>query len=131
VAIIEYTPVDDFDLSPYQAGEPKSVWSELWPSQQASLRRLVYDVEVGDVIYVKQGPMIVGKGVVTGPYHFDRRNRITDRKGVPWQHQRPVEWDPAFPSVRVVIGLQQVVTVVPLTPDDVNMVECAVSREEE
>lgn len=125
VAIIEYTPVDDIDLSRYPAGEPRSAWSRLWPSQRASLRRLAYEMEPGDVIYVKQGPMIVGKGVVTGPYHFDRRNRIIDGDGVPWQHQRPVRWDPKFRPVRVRIGRPQVVTLVPLTTDDVRVVERA------
>ncbi len=61
VAIIEYTSVDDIDLSRYPAGEPRSAFSQLWSSQQASLNRLVHEVAVGDVIYVKQGPMIVGK----------------------------------------------------------------------
>ncbi len=129
VAIIEYTPVDNVDLSRYPAGEPRSAWSQLWPSQRASLRRFVYDMEEGHVIYVKQGPMIVGKGVVVGPYQFDGRNRITDRDGTPWQHQRPVKWEAEFAPVRVTIGIQQIVTLVRLGTDDVKLVEHAVKRQ--
>jgi len=128
VAIIEYTAVDNVDLSRYPAGEPKSAWSQLAPSQQMSLRRLAYEMEPGDVIYVKQGPMIVGKGVVTGPYYFDKDNRITDPGGTPWQHQRPVNWDSSFPQVHVQIGQPQIVTLVPLTTEDVRVVEQAAKR---
>ena len=129
VAIIEYTPVDDIDLSDYPAGEPTSAFEQLWPSQRASLNRLVHDVAVGDVIYVKQGSLIVCKGVVTGPYFFDRENRITDPDGTPWQHQRPVHWDESFRPVRIQIGRQQIMTLVPLNPKDVLRVERAASRQ--
>jgi hypothetical protein len=70
VAAMEYRPLDDIDLSRYPEGEPRAAWKKLAPSQQTSLKRLVYDMAEGDVIYVKEGPIIVGKGVVTGPYHF-------------------------------------------------------------
>lgn len=125
VAIIEYTPVDDIDLSRYADGEPRSAWSQLAASQQASLKRLVYKMEAGDVIYVKQGRMIVGRGVVAGPYRFDKKNRIKDPDGTPWQHQRPVRWTPGFPEVPIQIGRQQAVTLVPLADDDVKRVEQA------
>lgn len=76
VAVIEYGPVDDVDLSRYSPGEPRAAWSQLAPSQQASLRRFVYEMDVGDLIYVKQGPKIAGKGVVTSHYQFDKKNRV-------------------------------------------------------
>jgi hypothetical protein len=122
--------VDNIDLSRYAAGEPRSAWSQLWPSQRASLRRFVHEVEAADTLYAKQGPMIVGKGVVTGPYQFDKRNRIKDLNGVPWQHQRPVKWDPEFRPVRASIGIQQIVTLVPLATDDVKLVEQALRRQQ-
>jgi Zn finger protein HypA/HybF involved in hydrogenase expression len=126
VAAIEYSSVDDIDLSRYPEGEPKEAWSELAPSQQASLKRLVYEMDEGDIIYVKQGPMIVGKGVVAGPYRFDKKNRIQEPNGAFWQHQRRVDWVPAFPEVRVQLGQQQAVTLVSLTAEDVEGVEQAV-----
>jgi hypothetical protein len=110
VAVIEYGPVDDIDLSRYSEGEPRSAWSQLAPPQQTSLKRFVYEMQEHDVIYVKQGPMIVGKGVVTGPYRFDKKNRIQDPNGTPWQHQRRVTWEAGFPEVRIQIGPQQVMT---------------------
>ena len=126
-AAIEYSSVDDIDLSQYSEGEPKTAWSELAPSQQASLKRLVYEMEEGDVIYVKQGPMIVGKGVVAGPYRFDKKNRIQEPDGAYWQHQRRVDWIPAFPQIQIQLGHQQAVTLVPLTHEDLESVEQAVA----
>jgi hypothetical protein len=126
VAVIEYSPVDNIDLSRYSEGEPRSAWSQLAAPQQTSLKRLVYEMEVGDIVYVKQGPMIVGKGVVAGPYQFDKKNRIQDRSGTPWQHQRRVIWTPGFPEVPIQIGRQQVMTLVPLSGQDVERIEQAV-----
>jgi hypothetical protein len=125
VATIEYTPVDDIDLSAHSEGEPRSAWSQLAAPQQASLKRFVYEMDEGDIIYVKQGPKIVGKGEVDGPYRFDRKNRIRDPDGVPWQHQRRVNWTAGFPAVPVQIGQQQAMTLVPLTSDDIKQVEQA------
>src|SRR6266404_3591423 len=114
VAAIEYGPVDDIDLSGYSEGEPKAAWSQLASSQQASLKRLVHRMDKDDVIYVKQGPRIVGKGIVTGPYQFDKHNRIQEPNGAYWQHQRPVRWDPDFQERGIVLG-QDIVTVKPLS----------------
>jgi hypothetical protein len=125
VAFIEYSPVDDIDLSRYPEGEPKSAWSQLARPQHTSLKRLLRDMQKGDVIYVKQGSEIVGKGLVTGPYRFDKRNRVRDPEGTPWQHQRPVRWTPGFPAVPILIGRQQAMTLVPLTAKDVERVEQA------
>lgn len=123
IAVIEYGPVDDIDLSQYSEGEPRSAWSQLAPSQQASLKCLVYEMKKGDAVYVKQGPMIVGKGVVKGNYRFDTSNRVHDPDGTSWQHQRRVRWTPGFPEVPIQIGHQQAVTLVPLAGDDINRVE--------
>jgi hypothetical protein len=71
VAAITYRPLARVDLSKYPQGEPKDLWAKLQPSQSASLKRIAYEMKKGDVIYVKEGPMIVSRGVVTGPYKFD------------------------------------------------------------
>lgn len=128
VAVIEYTPVDDLDLSQYSPGEPKTAWSQLAPSQSVSLRRFVVEMAVGDVIYVKQGQRIVGKGVVASDYFFDKKNRIKGPDGTPWQHQRRVEWVAGFPELPVKVGKQQVVTLISLTKEDVGIIERAVGN---
>ena len=43
VATIEYSSVDDIDLSDYSEGEPRSAWSNLAAPQQTSLKRFVYE----------------------------------------------------------------------------------------
>jgi len=128
VAVIEYTPVDDIDLSRLPAHEPNDVWRQLAPSQAASLKRFVYEMDIGDTIYVKQGPKIVGKGTVSSRYKFDRKNRIVGADGTPWQHQRRVDWVPGFPEVNAKMGRQQVVTLVPLTDSDIEEIEKACKR---
>jgi hypothetical protein len=125
VAAIGYGPVDDIDLSAFPEGEPRRAWSDLAAPQQTSLKRFVYEMDEGDTIYVKQGPKIVGKGVVEGPYRFDKTNRIGYPDGTPWQHQRHVNWIAGFPEVPIQIGRQQAMTLVPLTGDDVKLVEQA------
>jgi len=64
VAAITYAPVSKFDLTHYPAGEPKELWTQLAPTQKLSLRHLAYDMKKGDIIYVKEGKTIVGKGIV-------------------------------------------------------------------
>jgi hypothetical protein len=76
----------------HRVGEPKDLWQQLASSQKASLRRLTYEMQRGDVIYVKQGPVIVDKGIITGGYKFDSQFRLIDPYGVPWAHQVTVDW---------------------------------------
>jgi len=122
VAAITYWPLGDVDLSRHAKGEPRDLWAQLQPAQKASLRRVAYEMQAGDIIYVKQGPQIVGKGVVKGPYFFDRRARIVDRYGTAWRHQVPVEWAPDFPTVRVLLGAEPL-TVKQLTQAEVDQIE--------
>ena len=96
------------------------------PTQKASLRRLAYEMTPGDVIYVKQGPMIVDKGIVTGPYMFDSRFRLADPGGTPWAHQLPVDWSRQFTPVRRLFGAEQL-TVKPLSVADVEQIERVVA----
>ena len=50
-------------------------YDEIWrtkgvsaPSSQGSLKKVAYKMKKGDIIYVKQGPYIAGKGVITEEY---------------------------------------------------------------
>lgn len=125
VATIEYRPFDDFDLTSYSVGEPRSRWAKLRGSQSHSLNRFVHKMEVEDIIYVKQGPAIVAKGVIKGPYFFDKKDTIIDPYGTPWQHQRKVRWTRYRTEIPIQIGYAPNVTVVPLDSDDVRRIEKA------
>jgi hypothetical protein len=126
VAIIEYTPFDGVDLSRYPRGQPKAKYSQLsGTAQHASLKRFVYDIDEGDVIYVKEGPEIVARGIVDSDYFFDKKNTIVDDDGIPWQHQRKVIWTPFIPAVRIQLGSPQIYTVCPLDARDVKRIEKA------
>jgi len=127
VAAITYDPLSETDLSKYSKGEPKDLWERLEPTQKASLRRVVYEMKAGDVIYVKQGPKIIDKGIVKGPgkgnaYYFDSGFRLCEPNGTPWAHQVAVDWSTDFPEIRMLLGGEQV-TVKELSPDEVRKVE--------
>jgi hypothetical protein len=130
VAAITYDPLIETDLTKYPKGEPKDLWERLEPTQKASLRRVGYEMKAGDVIYVKQGPKIIDKGIVKGPgkgnaYYFDSGFRLREPSGTPWAHQVAVDWSTDFPEIRMLLGGEQV-TVKELSPDEVTKVEEAV-----
>lgn len=84
VAAVAYDPQQNTDLSRFPPMEPEELWSELYPSQKASLRRVAYEMKRGDIIYVKSGRKIVCRGKVTGAYQFDRpgiANRLVEPNG--------------------------------------------------
>jgi hypothetical protein len=118
VAAITYYPLSETDLTNYPYGEPKELWAQLEPSQKASLRRLTYEMKKGDVIYIKDGPKIIGRGIVGGDtkraYQFDSKHRIRDLNGKSWPHQVPVEWENDFTPINVRFGAE------PLTVKELN-----------
>jgi hypothetical protein len=83
VAAITYEPLMKTDLSKHHEREPRRLWNQLKQTQKESLRRVAYEMNRGDVIYVKQGPMIIYKGIVTGPYKFDRQIDLAPAKRIP------------------------------------------------
>lgn len=121
IAIIQYGPVNDIDLSQYPVGEPREAWKQLGRTPQTSLRRFCGEMQEGDTIYVKSGPKIVGRGTVDGPYYFDAAERV-QHDGEVWQHQRKVIWDKNVPEVDNPTK-QNIVTVKPLTAADVRKIE--------
>lgn len=124
IAAITYRALARTDLREHSLGEPKRLWAKLYPSQKASLRRLAREMRKGDTIYVKQGPMIIGKGIVIGDYRFDSSLSFLDRYGIPWSHQRPVMWDASFTPVRVLLGSEPL-TVKLLSPADIQSLRSA------
>lgn len=123
VAAITYRALANVDLSKYSPGEPKESWKQLAPSQKVSLRRVAYEMKKGDVIYVKDGPKIVNKGLVQESYHFDSEHRIIDPNGTPWSHQVPVKWLADFPEIEgILLGAEQY-AVLKLTTEQVKSIE--------
>jgi hypothetical protein len=52
------------------------LWDQLKPTQKASLPRVAREMKPGDVIYAKQGPQIIDKGIVRAAYAFDSLLRL-------------------------------------------------------
>jgi hypothetical protein len=131
VAAITYDPIANTDLTNVRRDEAYGSWNQLASAQKASLSRVAYEMKAGDVIYVKEGPTIIGRGTITGrygsrAYTFDHAHRIIDFHGVPWNHQVPVEWSGDFPSVRMAVGRNQRFTVEPITEAEARKIESAV-----
>jgi hypothetical protein len=127
VAAIQYDPVQDIDLSKYPQSEPHSAWSKLENTQKASLRRVAYEMQKGDIIYLRDGKRIVSRGTILGSYQFISQSKIIDSQGTPWQHQIPVEWDVDFPEVENTLGSDQV-TVKLITPDQIERITASVDN---
>ena len=110
VAAISYDPVDDKDLSGYtfiESDIPEG-WEQLKPTQKGNLKNFVCKMQKGDIIYVKEGCKIVGRGVVKKPYFFDRERRVIDNYNYAWSHQVRVSWEPDFPEIDIVLGADQI-----------------------
>jgi hypothetical protein len=127
VAAITYYPLHKTDLSKYSKGEPKKLWAQLEPAQKASLRRVAYEMKADDVIYVKQGPKIVGKGVVQGSYYFDSKFGLKSPKGFPWAHQVPVKWESDFPETKILLGAEPL-TVKELSHDNIRNLKATIGK---
>ena len=121
LAIIQYDPMNDIDLSLQHVDELKDQWDMLQGTQRTSLKRFVYDMKPGDAIYVKCGPEIVCKGEIKSDYVFNSKNPVT-HDGVAWQHQRKVSWVRGLPEVENPTN-QNIVTVKPLMAADVSAIE--------
>src|SRR5262245_55806974 len=102
----EYHPVEKIDVPQYSSGEPTAASEQLTPVQRQSLQRFVYEIKEGDAIFVTEGPKIVCKGVVTGPYQFDKVGRIKSATAH-WRHQRSVKCYSDYPEVVFQLSNQQ------------------------
>ena len=129
VAAITYEPVADVDFSAHPTAHPTPGWYQLRPVEIGCLRHFINDVEVGDTIYAKEGPAIVGRGTVTGSYEFDAGGPIVPPNGrTAYHHQRRVQWDPDFQPVNVQVGHPPIQTILELGPADVARIEGAHQR---
>jgi nitroreductase len=101
VAAISYTPIDSIDLSNFPGKkEPVRLWKKLSSSQQSSLFKAANEMQIGDVIYAKEGTEIVGRGRVMGHYKYGLNKKILSPGGYLWPHQIPVFWDRSFKRYR-------------------------------
>jgi len=90
---------------------------------------MAYEMEPGDVIYVKEGSAIIDRGVVTGRYRFDAQARIKEPGGTPWAHQVAVDWSQGnFPQRNLLLGAEQL-TVKELTDGEVEQIEVTVPNQ--
>jgi len=129
VAAITYRPLADVDLSQYPEGEPKELWDELPNACKGFLHRVVYNMKPGDVIYVKEGNEIAGKGTVMGPYHFDYDRNIVapGDEDIPFVHQVPVDWELDFRPLSILLGSEPS-TVLELTGERLRRLEEAIEK---
>lgn len=93
------------DCSRYTVDEFDEIWRKKDPknsSARNSLKNLAYRMRINDIIYVKQGPMIVGRGKIISGYKYD--DRLMKKHGIPWEHCVKVRWDKNFKPVRARLG---------------------------
>ena len=76
-------------------------------SSQGSLKNFAYKMKKGDIIYVKEGPYIAGKGVITKEYDYDPN--ILNGTEARWEHFVKVDWKKDYPKIRLVLGADQLI----------------------
>jgi hypothetical protein len=76
VATITYNAVADIDFSQHPTDQPTPGWAGLQPAEKGCLRHFVRGMAAGDLIYVKEGPLIVGRGIVISNYQFNAADPI-------------------------------------------------------
>jgi len=128
IGVIQYGEVQNVDLSVYSKHNLPSEWADLGRTQKTSLSRFDFDMKPRDIVYVKSGPTISGKGIVDGPYYFDAGN-VFQVDGHPWQHQRKIRWLDV-PEVSNPTD-QNIVTVKPLNSSDVSAIERQYGKHDE
>jgi hypothetical protein len=128
IAALTYCPVAAFDFTGRHLPDAPG-WAGLEASEKGCLRYFVFDMQPGDVIYVKEGDTIVGRGVVVGPYQFDNSSPIVVEGGkCAYHHHRRVRWGNDFVPVKVRVGQPQITTLLQLCPADVEAIETAAQR---
>ncbi len=88
-----------------------------------SFKNLVYRMQVGDIIYAKQGPYIVGRGVIKSGYQYDPN--ILKGSKARWEHFVRVDWEENFESVPILLGAERI-TILPLSKERVRLLENAI-----
>ena len=103
------------DCSKLTENEYDNLWRRKDPKNttgRASLRNVAYRMKIGDMIYVKQGPYIVGRGKVTSGYQHNPR--ILKGTASEWEHFVKVDWETDFHPIKILLGAE-LTTVLPLS----------------
>lgn len=134
IAAITYDGIGETDFSAVPEKDASAIWANLSVSQKSSIHALVYEMRGGDVVYVKQGPNIVGKGVIRGvpgqrAYAFNAASRrLVDPNGFPWLQQVRVAWANDFVPVEITVGTNQRFTIQAIDAADAERVDGTVER---
>lgn len=108
IAAYSYDCVERVDLSKYKKNGPRPEgWQYLKGSAPSSLIKVAFEMKKGDIIFVKEGKEIVGRGVVQGGYRFIG-NKLKDKRGGWWSHAVPVKWDKEFTPLTIKLGADQI-----------------------
>lgn len=99
VAVVTYEPLHGVDLTRHAYKEPAHLWKRLAPAQNFALSAVAYHMKPGDIVYAKEGPYIVGQGIVASKYRFDPG--ILRTAEVDWGHHLKVRWQADFPEGRI------------------------------
>lgn len=126
IAAITYDVVKDLDLSPFDRKNKPAVWRPQPKFSPGSMSQFAFDIEVGDLIFVKdsKNKMIVGCGRVDGgpigsrAYRFEQANPVVTPSGYPWRHYVNVTWLEDFKPIPHV-ARAPLITVLKLNDDEV------------
>lgn len=117
------------DCSKLSKGQYHQIWRSKWPqgtNPQASLRRLAYEMNPGDIIYVRNGlHEIVGKGKIIGGYKYDPN--ILGLTG--WDHYVRVDWEKDFRKLKGLNLHAPRTTVFELTGNHLKEIQASEKRE--
>jgi hypothetical protein len=76
-----------------------------WTVPRANLKKLAYEMQEGDTIYVKEGTRIVGKGAIMEGYGYDPNVLLGAQE--PWEHYVTVDWQKDFIPFELKLGAEQ------------------------
>ncbi|MFZ4589398.1 MAG: HNH endonuclease [Ignavibacteria bacterium] len=109
IAAMTYGPIENIDISKLSKTEYIKILKRLNTTQQPSLNNFYNEINVGDIIYVKNGPNIVGKGKVLSTYKFSNKSRLVcPDSNTKWKHHRKIIWDKTFlPIYNLKLGDEQ------------------------
>lgn len=128
IASYSYDVIQRVNLSKYPEDGPRpEEWYLLSRAARSNLTKLAYKMKKGDIIYVKEGCWIVGRGVVQGGYMFIGK-KLVDEEGCWWSHTVPVKWDKDFKPVQILLGAEQH-TVLELKDERLKRLEAAIAAQ--
>lgn len=124
VAAMTYIPIVNTNINKLTKKEYTTIIKKLNTTQQPSLNNFCKKINIGDIIYVKNGTTIIGKGEVMSDYLYTNNTTLIcpDSK-TPWKHQRKIEWDKTFLRIiNLKLGNEQPL-LRELTKDEVDFIE--------